>query len=201
MQASEPELPAGWLRKETRAGKVYYFCGASGQTQFEHPGGLEAEQPPTPPATPTPTAAVVTSEAPTRPEQQPATPVAQPRGTAAGSDLLPGWEVQTTRAGKKFYFNSTTNETRFDLPETSEEAGAPDLDGKTPEPKPAPAEGVPPQPSPESEPEPVMEHEAVSMHAGGAAELPPGWREKQQRSGKIYYFHTPTGQTQLDKPA
>ena len=33
----EPELPAGWVRKDTRAGKAYYFCVATGETQFERP--------------------------------------------------------------------------------------------------------------------------------------------------------------------
>ena len=50
------------------------------------------------------------------------------------------------------------------------------------------AEGVPPQLSPEPEPQPEP------------AGLPPGWVEKRQRSGKVYYFHASTGQTQLDRP-
>ena len=77
----EPELPAGWALKETRAGKVYYFNAITGETQHERPEAeerLSAE-----PGSPTATTPATVSPTPSV-------------DTAGGSA---GTEVRFTQAG------------------------------------------------------------------------------------------------------
>merc|ERR1712151_542385 len=129
-------LPPGWeTATDPSSGKMYFFNRSTNETRWDPP--------PAPALAPCP---------------------GQPPCMGGAPALPPGWEsAQDPTTGKTYFFNRSTNETRWDFP--------------------TPVAAAPPAAAP-------------------APALPPGWEQANDPgSGKTYYFNRSTNETRWDRPA
>eukprot|EP00538_Stauroneis_constricta_P000509 CAMPEP_0119553754 /NCGR_PEP_ID=MMETSP1352-20130426/6427_1 /TAXON_ID=265584 /ORGANISM="Stauroneis constricta, Strain CCMP1120" /LENGTH=984 /DNA_ID=CAMNT_0007600219 /DNA_START=188 /DNA_END=3142 /DNA_ORIENTATION=+ len=112
------------------------------------------------------------------------------QAAAADPDALPeGWSAaQDPSTGQTYYYNSITNETRWERPEAENGAAEPaQADAAKPETNEAAAGEASATTTPE---------------AGAAGALPEGWMETQDpSSGATYYFNSVTNETSWERPA
>lgn len=193
-------LAEGWTENvDPGSGKAFYFNKTTNESRWERPA---AALPAALPAAVMGGAVDITGlkqdiEAALKPYHDAmvaqCVQLCEARLKGGGAALPPGWaEHDDPGSGKKFYYNASTQETRWERPAPIPKPASPALPT---------AAGLPralgsPLGSPGVPPSPVLPKPAM---LGG---LPPGWTENQDPgTGKTFYYNATTQESKWDRPA
>lgn len=160
---STPQLPAGWIAvTEEGSGSIYYYNEQTGESSWDVPAA---------PAAAYEITTTITADT------HSVTEVVQ---SSSNATLPEGWkEGFDTDSGKVYYYNETTGETSWELPQSA-------LSISTS--------------FPSSTTEITSNYTEFSSPTKATADSTSEWVEHIDSSGKVFYENTVTGHTQWDSP-